>query len=500
MDWNSTQPDTARVHLAITKIPAKVPVTDPRYGGLLWLQTGGPGSSAVNFILRHGKTAQMIIDSPIDPSHNNYDKLDPPKYFDVIGVDPRGINNTTPRLVCFPDTVTKDVWALQAGAEGVLGSSDQALANLWARTTALSAGCTRRMMESEDPNDKLGFHMNTSPVIADIVEVIEKYGKWREEEAAKLLASQVPHKYRPRSKECSDSSISREELEAIIERTKWKQGEEKLMFWGFSYGTIIGATFAAMQPHRIERAIIDSVADTSDYYSGQWRTNLQDTDSLLEKFSHYCYEAGPKACALHTVGGPSSIKHRFTRIVENTKSNPIGVDSQKDLAPDMITYSDVKSLISEAVYAPIQFWPTVAELLSDLERRNGSSFAAAKQSSSLITPFTETCRHATPYSQECAIPDNKAGEISTAILCTDGNGTYGMTEEGFAAYAAELREQSWLIGDSWAQIRLGCVAWGIRPKWRFGGPFTGETAKGMLIVGTLTDPVTPIRKWVIFPL
>lgn len=111
--------------------------------------------------------------------------------------------------------------------------------------------------------------MNTSPVVADMIEVIEQHGKWREQEAVRLIASERSKKYIFPGKEDGIASPTPGETEAIIERTKWLRGEEKLRYWGLSYGTVIGATFATMQPHRVERAIIDGVADAADYYSGQ---------------------------------------------------------------------------------------------------------------------------------------------------------------------------------------------------------------------------------------
>lgn len=109
MNWNNTNEAEARVHLAITKLPAKVPVTDTRYGGLLWLQIGGPGSSGVSFALNHAKTVQMIVDSPLDPPRQEYDRANPPKYYDVLGMDPRGVNNTTPHFSCFPTVASRDL-------------------------------------------------------------------------------------------------------------------------------------------------------------------------------------------------------------------------------------------------------------------------------------------------------------------------------------------------------------------------------------------------------
>ena len=146
MDWNSTKADGARVALAIAKLPSRVPVIDPRYGGLLWLQIGGPGGSGIEFLRKHGKTVQTIVDSNLDPSDPHHGPI-PLKYFDIIGIDPRGVNNTTPRLSCFPTPGSRDVWTLQSSAEGMIGSSNTAFYNLWARAEALGRGCSAKFKE-----------------------------------------------------------------------------------------------------------------------------------------------------------------------------------------------------------------------------------------------------------------------------------------------------------------------------------------------------------------
>jgi hypothetical protein len=96
--------------------------------------------------------------------------------------------------------------------------------------------------------------MNTAPFVRDIVEVIEQHGRWREEQA---LSSVV----RPAD---DWTEQSKQETFTIKNRSKWREGEERILFWDLSYGTIVGNTFAAMQPHRVKRTILNGVVDAPD--------------------------------------------------------------------------------------------------------------------------------------------------------------------------------------------------------------------------------------------
>ena len=475
MDWNNTEPGNPRIGLAVIKLPAKVPVTDPRYGGLLWVQIGGPGSSGVDFIIKHGKTYQIIVDSDVDPAIDDADIQSSAKYYDILGIDPRGVNNTTPFYSCFPTAASRDVWTLQSEAQGMIGSSDEAFNTVFERTKALSEGCSKRTANGENVEDKLAYHMNTSPVVADMVEVVERHGQWREKRALASIGQSNEHY-----------------ATAVRERTKWQRGEEKLLYWGLSYGTVLGANFATMQPHRIERAVIDGVADAEDFARGEWLTNLQDTDQIVVKFGEYCDRAGPKQCALYTEGGGQAISEKFEDAVNSLYKNPIGVPATGSITPDLITYSDIMSVIRQALYGPVEFFPNLASLLDDLWHRNGTSLTIAKQAYQRISTPSKECLDPPPYAPQCRTP---GPETQPAILCTDGDfSTYGMSKADYKAYADVLRQQSRWYGDSWAHIRLNCVGYNVRPKWRVPGPFTGQTFKPMLILGSQLDPVTPLRK------
>ena len=188
---------------------------------------------------------------------------------------------------------------LQSDAEGVIGSSDSSFATMWARAKALGDGCSARVKNIDIRESEIAFHMNTAPFVQDIVQITEQHGNWREGQALWSLI-------RPADEWTREL---RHQSRVITNRTKWREGEERLLYWGLSYDTVVGATFAAIQPHRVERVVIDAVVDTSDYYRGEWLTNLQDTDTILDKFCEYCDKAGPKKHA------------RSIRLAARTKSS-----------------------------------------------------------------------------------------------------------------------------------------------------------------------------------
>jgi hypothetical protein len=80
-------------------------------------------------VLRVGRSLQTIVDAESDPGLGEEETSD--RYFDMIGFDPRGVNNTTPGFSCSPNLFSQKNWELQAQAEGMLGSSKDSLIYSW---------------------------------------------------------------------------------------------------------------------------------------------------------------------------------------------------------------------------------------------------------------------------------------------------------------------------------------------------------------------------------
>jgi pimeloyl-ACP methyl ester carboxylesterase len=123
--------------------------------------------------------------------------------FDVVGFDPRGVARSTPKVTFFEGqglgAGEREVWAdylsvIRSGSDDELdGESGRSLEKTWARAVVMNK------LVSERAGDWLG-NINTEQTAYDMLSIVKAYGR------------------------------------------------EKIQYWGFSYGTILGSTFAALFP------------------------------------------------------------------------------------------------------------------------------------------------------------------------------------------------------------------------------------------------------------
>lgn len=250
LDWKNKS-NTRTAAIAIIKRPAKVSVTDERYGGPVLINPGGPGGSGVYLALRQGQQLQDIIDASKDPATLQRNKTG--LYFDIIGFDPRGVNNTTPRIGCFPDEVSRQAFDIQKAALGLITDGGASFATVWNQIRAVSGTCSQYASHDGQDAADVGRYVTTPQVAEDMVAIVEALGEWREEQSLR---------------ESARCPGMRRDDRAVRERTRWQKGKEMIQYIGFSYGTVLGATLATLHPRRIKRFVIDGVADMDDYYDG----------------------------------------------------------------------------------------------------------------------------------------------------------------------------------------------------------------------------------------
>ncbi|KAI7357476.1 hypothetical protein KC357_g6473 [Hortaea werneckii] len=465
--WNGTT--NATVGLAVIKLPAEVPVTDPRYGGAVLINPGGPGGSGVSLAMSSGSRIQETIGGE--------------KVFDIISFDPRGVGDTTPALQCVESLQYDHSWMVRVMEEGVFEASDASLGRLWSMSTARSKSCALPLPDGEPDIRK---YVTTASVARDMLEIVERHGEWREKEAKRVLnpsAGCGMHLRRAAAQVATPPELA------------YKPGRERLLYWGFSYGTYLGNTFAAMFPDRVQRIVVDGVVDAENYKQTLWSNNLLDTEKDMNEFYHHCARVGYQACALagtDDAANAEDVSRRVANIMNTLYHNPLPVIGPN---PEVITYSDVRNLIFAALYTPIKSFPYVANLLAGIERGDGSEFAK------LLKGFHTFQCPAQPGQGYSIIPlhnttSGRTGmsyDATMGIACTDGDDQAYLNKTAFTDYARDLARLSPSIGSMWSTIRLHCIHYSIRPHYRFQGPWEAKTSHPLLLIGNTMDPVTPVR-------
>ena len=457
MNWNQTHDGTsAEVALAIIKRPAKVPVTDVRYAGMILLNPGGPGGSGVDFLLKYGEKIQTILD------HGNTTTLDqePERYFDLLSWDPRGVNNTTPH---HPSLKNKEQWLIETKAIGVSLDDAEVFSKIWARARLYAGIISSPSASADVPH--IGQFASTANVVRDMVHMIERHGQWREQEAARIFSKQ------------RDARASAKR--AVLDRTRWHKDQELLQYWGFSYGTIIGQTFASMYPDRVGRLVLDGVANASDYTATSWASGLRDTDAIVANFTAECAAAGTEACpiARWAPGNATRLRQALDEYLESLKREP--VTSAAAGVPTIVTYSDVVSELWGFWYNGFEGFKNASQLLWTLSQGNTSHFAA--QQPAITCPAPD------------GPPHHDHAAAAMGILCTDGNSLLNQTRDDFQAYVRQLRRLTRHFTDGWALNTLACSNYRLRPAWRFTGPYGARPRRGILFVSQTLDPVTPLQ-------
>lgn len=333
----------------------------------------------------------------------------------LISFDPRGVNNTGPSLSCFPDEP----------------STKRVFESVYCRTI------------SDDVSDSAAtqFYM------------AEALGKW---------CNPVLGGPNGTAKYVNTPSIAHDLLSfaELLSADKGKPKDEaKLWYTGFSYGTVLGTTFAALYPDRIGRLILDGVEDGEDYYTGGWSNNLIDADAVVKEMISSCFVAGPDDCPLHE-NTTELIAWRMSNILTKLQENPIPVANSSVVdMPVLATYADWANVLLLGSYFPLGSFPKLVQILTDLERGYGDSLMAARK---LV--FGCHCNEDLGYSSALS---------NTMIQCVDAGGKHNISSlEEYREYSNFLKRQSKYVGDAWAMNAGSCRMLDVTPP--ESGQFRGK--------------------------
>ncbi|KAI6715765.1 hypothetical protein JHW43_001712, partial [Diplocarpon mali] len=367
------------------------------------------------------------------------------KNHDIISFDPRGVGFTSPQVSCWNNTnpsLSSYLWDLTEPP--VLDAHMGTIYDSYAHASAFSTQCSSQIYET-------GQFVGTASVARDMLHMLEKMHL------------------------------------------------QKLKYWGFSYGTFLGVTFASLFPDRVGRMVNDGNVDARDYVSGAATHFLTDTDLVMNSFYVFCHQAGPDRCAFYA-SSAEAVEARLDALLARIKMYPVIVPASRSSnpRPEIVSYSRLRRLISSSLYRPLVVFPGLASTLRALESGDGRPFIelASSQGSEELPPCDARLEKPVPTDPENPTPEvpeaEGSADASKAILCGDWDGMEGGVE-AFEQYVDRLVGMSKAAGATMTSLVMGCVGWKVTAKWRYSGPFEANTSHPLLFIANTADNVTPLR-------
>jgi pimeloyl-ACP methyl ester carboxylesterase len=214
--------------------------------------------------------------------------------FDIVSWDPRGMGGgTTPVVQCFDSAqAERDFLAKTFGDLTSIPVSSPELAQSINARTRLNQRCVRR-------DGRLMAHVSTADNARDL----------------DLLRAAV--------------------------------GEEKISYYGTSYGTFLGATYINMFPQRVRAAVLDGAVSPR-----AWAGNDRDARTLttflrigsdhgaadtVKAFMRECGRVGAAGCAFAD-RSPAATRDKWNKLLARLAARPVTLDGQSVDARSLLAY------------------------------------------------------------------------------------------------------------------------------------------------------------------
>jgi pimeloyl-ACP methyl ester carboxylesterase len=414
------------LQMPVVRVPANT--STPRNQSVI-VNPGGPGGSGIeSFAGGSGDNIQAHIGTD----------------FDLISFDPRGVGLNAAYLC--PDKTILD--------------------------TAVNAS-------DGDSADLGDFDTGLLPSIND--SVIPESPAWFQQQF---------DKYEAAADFCADSTyilagqlVGTAFVARDVDRLARSLGQDDLIrFYGFSYGTLLGATIGAMFPDRVERMVLDGNINPSDYYYGLGDEAVSDFDPALEYFFNACAESGPQHCDLaeEGVSGPQLLEQYWTFYNSVREGNT----TTNDEDGDPVGYKPILDVMSKIAFEGKAYYEEGAKHLATVYgNRDNTTKSASAQKHKRDSPFNPTNALSSFYTGTALLD---------AVTCGDGVRLNATNGQDFKDYMSAFKTHSKYGFETILSLAYSCGPWNISAKERPQKPFINiATKKPILFVQGFYDPVTP---------
>jgi pimeloyl-ACP methyl ester carboxylesterase len=242
-------------------------------------------------------------------------------------------------------------------------------------------------------------------------------------------------------------------------------GDPQLHYFGASYGTFLGATYAELFPQNVGRLVLDGAVDPAVSGRDLGKAQAAGFELAIDAFIADCYTQ--RDCPLPEPA--SAAKARIAQLFADTDARPLRSADGRPVTESLATIGVITAMYDEG-----SGWPILRDALRDAFDGDGSLLLA------LADIYADR--------QEDGSYANNQNEVIVAVNCYDR--PQSGDRASVKADAAEFAAVSPLFGEYIAWGGVTCNQWPAKtatpPR-----AFAASGAAPILVTGTIRDPATP---------
>lgn len=242
-------------------------------------------------------------------------------------------------------------------------------------------------------------------------------------------------------------------------------GDDKLTYFGVSFGTTVGATYASLFPGRARALLLDSAMDVDGYLRrpiSEWRDYADSHEKVLQRFLAAC-AANPTGCGF----GGRNPERALDRLLARLERQPM--PSSDPTVPGTLTADHVRVGMNIALRRRI-LWPVFSAGLAQAEAGNPT----------LLLDFVGD-----------KIAASESDDFLTALYAVDQDypslppaAYFKLAERSYADFP-----HFWFAS---GYPDLVHALWPVQDRDAYRGPIRNpRTAVPALVIGMTRDPATP---------
>jgi pimeloyl-ACP methyl ester carboxylesterase len=260
-------------------------------------------------------------------------------------------------------------------------------------------------------------------------------------------------------------------------------GDDALTYVGYSYGTVLGATYGALFPDHVRALVLDGTLDprvwTGDANGELFGKRIRQAEGASETYGEFvrlCGEAGER-CALNALGDPAEIVEEvYAALKEQPVELPMGDGTTIEFG-----YGHLVGQLFFTMYDTAG-WSNQAAFIAQLAVLTGAVPQAEAKALGSGPSISELLRRL-GISEDYESIGGSVGPV-----CTDAD--FPGRPASYPRKVAALNEQYPHFGLFRGWLGIQCEFVPVDDEDAYTGPWEQTTQQPVLVIGTRFDPAT----------